>query len=41
MAFDGEDLRILARSGDHRAKSSHDGNLITLHTVRGFRNLAY
>jgi hypothetical protein len=41
MVIDGEDLQILSRSGDARAKSPHDGNLITFHTVRGFRRLAY
>ena len=41
MVFDGPDLHVLSRSGDHRAKDSHDGNLITLHTVRDFRSLAY
>ena len=39
MAIDGEDLHILSRSGDHRAKTAHDGNLISLHTVSGFRDL--
>jgi hypothetical protein len=39
MVIDGDDLHILSRSGDHRAKSAHDGNLITLHTVRNFRHL--
>jgi hypothetical protein len=41
MVFDGDDLHVLSRSGDHRAKSAHDGNLITLHTVKGFRRLVY
>jgi hypothetical protein len=41
MAFDGDDLLVLSRSGDHRAKSAHDGNLITFHVVRGFRDLVY
>lgn len=39
MVIDGDDLHILSRSGDHRAKTAHDGNLITHHTVRGFRSL--
>lgn len=39
MVIDGDDLHVLSRSGDHRAKTAHDGNLITLHTVRGFREL--
>ena len=41
MVIDGQDLHVLSRSGDHRAKSAHDGNLITLHTVKDFRRLAY
>jgi len=39
MVTDGDDLHILSRSGDHRAKNAHDGNLITFHTVRDFRSL--
>jgi hypothetical protein len=41
MAIDGGDLVILSRSGDERAKSAHDGNLITFHRVRDFRRLVY
>ena len=41
MVIDGDDLHVLARSGDARAKNAHDGNLITFHTVQGFRNLVY
>lgn len=41
MIIDGDDLQVLSRSGDHRAKSAHDGNLITLHTVPQFRKLIY
>ena len=41
MVFDGDDLHVLSRSGDHRAKDAHDGNLITFHTVRNFRALVY
>ncbi len=41
MVFDGDDLHVLSRSGDERAKSSHDGNLITFHTVSRFRDLVY
>lgn len=41
MAIDGDDLHILSRSGDARAKSAHDGNLITFHTVKDFRKLVY
>lgn len=41
MCFDGDDLHVLSRSGDARARNPHDGNLITFHTVRNFRKLAY
>ena len=41
MVVDGADLLILSRSGDDRAKSAHDGNLITLHRIPGFRGLLY
>jgi hypothetical protein len=41
MAVDGDDLHVLSRSGDERAKNAHDGNLITFHTIRNFRELAY
>jgi hypothetical protein len=41
MDFDGGDLVILSRSGDERAKSAHDGNLITFHRVKNFRELVY
>ncbi len=41
MAFDGDDLVVLSRSGDERARSPHDGNVITFHRVRDFRNLVY
>lgn len=41
MAIDGDDLHVLSRSGDGRAKNAHDGNLITFHTVRDFRRLVY
>ena len=41
MAIDGDDLHVLSRSGDQRAKSAHDGNLITFHTIRQFRKLVY
>ncbi|OPZ31038.1 MAG: hypothetical protein BWZ02_00426 [Lentisphaerae bacterium ADurb.BinA184] len=41
MAIDGDDLVVLSRSGDERARTPHDGNLITFHRVRGFRGLAY
>ena len=41
MAMNGADLLVLSRSGDERAKTPHDGNLITFHTVRNFRSLVY
>ncbi len=41
MAVDGDNLCVLSRSGDSRANSAHDGNLITFHTVKDFRKLVY
>lgn len=41
MVVDGDDLQVLSRSGDTRAATAHNGNLITFHTVRQFRQLAY
>lgn len=41
MDIDGDDLVILSRSGDSRAKSAHEGNLITFHRVKQFRDLVY
>jgi hypothetical protein len=41
MAFSGDDLLVLSRSGDQRAKDSHNGNLITFHRVQNFRKLVY
>jgi len=41
MAIDGDDLVVLSRSGDARARSAHDGNMITFHRVRNFRSLVY
>ncbi len=38
---DGEDLRILSRSGDAHAASAHDCDLITQHVVTDFRSLVY
>jgi len=41
MIIDGDDLHILSRSGDSAAKSAHDGNMTTFHTVKDFRRLVY
>ncbi|QNN20802.1 exo-alpha-sialidase [Planctomycetales bacterium ZRK34] len=41
MVIDGDDLLVLARSGDEQAKSAHDGNIITFHVVKNFRDLVY
>lgn len=41
MIVDGDDLCVLSRSGDARARSAHDGNLITFHRVKDFRSLVY
>ncbi|NLO72185.1 MAG: exo-alpha-sialidase, partial [Porphyromonadaceae bacterium] len=41
MDFDGDDIIILSRSGDYRAQSAHNGNLITFHRIENFRQLIY
>ncbi len=41
MDIDGDDLVILSRSGDENAKSAHEGNIITFHRVKNFRDLVY
>ncbi|MDR1789158.1 MAG: glycoside hydrolase [Opitutaceae bacterium] len=41
MDIDGDDLVILSRSGDADALNAHDGNLITFHRIKNFRDLAY
>ncbi len=41
MVLSGDDLLVLSRSGDHRAKDAHNGNIITFHRVRNFRDLVY
>ena len=41
FAMAGKDLYVLSRSGTPEAESQHNGNRITLHVVRNFRDLAY
>jgi hypothetical protein len=41
LVVDGDDLVVLSRSGDEQVKTPHDGNLITVHRVKGFRGLVY
>ncbi|MFI4913131.1 MAG: sialidase family protein [Sedimentisphaeraceae bacterium JB056] len=41
LAIKGDNLLVLSRSGDSRAKSAHNGNLITFHKIKNFRNLVY
>lgn len=41
MDIDGDDLIITARSGDKDAVDAHNGNLITFHRVKNFRDLIY
>jgi hypothetical protein len=41
MAIDGDDLVILSRSGDEKAESAHNGNIITFHKIENFRRLVY
>ena len=41
MVIDGEDLHISSRSGNEKAKSAHDGNFVSFHTIKHFRDLVY
>ncbi len=41
MAVVDDDLYIASRSGDERAVNAHDTDLISLHRLEGFRDLAY
>jgi hypothetical protein len=41
MDIDGDDLVILSRSGDEKAKTAQNGNLNTFHRIRNFRDLVY
>ena len=41
MAFDGEDLVIVSRSGDEQAMNPHNGDMITFHRIADFRSLVY
>ncbi|MEZ5278313.1 MAG: sialidase family protein [Opitutaceae bacterium] len=41
MAIDGDDLVVLSRSGDRKARNAHDTNLITFHRIQDFRSLIY
>ena len=39
MAFCGEDLLVLSRTGDENAYNGHDTNIISFHRVKHFRDL--
>lgn len=41
MIIDGNDLCIVSRSGDLHARNAHDGNIVTFHRVRNFRDLSF
>jgi hypothetical protein len=41
MAVLDDDLYIASRSGDEQAANAHDTDLISLHRIEGFRDLAY
>lgn len=41
MVIDRDDLLIASRSGDSEVLDAHNGNLITFHRVKHFRNLIY
>jgi hypothetical protein len=41
MVIDGENLYVVSRSGNKKAKNPHDVNMITFHCVENFRKLVY
>lgn len=41
MDIDGDDLVIVSRSGDKDCASAHNGNIITFHRIKNFRDLIY
>lgn len=41
MDIDGDDLVVASRSGDADCTDAHNGNLITFHRVKKFRDLVY
>ena len=41
MIQDGDDLLIVSRSGDEKARTAHDGNIVTFHRIKDFRKLIY
>lgn len=41
MTIYDDDLIIVSRSGNEKAKTAHDGNMVTLHKVKNFRKLVY
>lgn len=41
MCVDGEDLVLVSRSGDKKAKSPHNVDMITFHRISDFRSLVY
>ncbi len=40
LLIHGDDLLVLSRSGDERAESAHNNNLVTFHRVKEFRKFA-
>jgi len=41
VIIDGDDLQIICRSAGPEAANAHNADMITSHTVRGFRDLVY
>ena len=41
MMISGDDMFIVSRSGDERAKNAHDNNLTTFHKITNFRRLIF
>ena len=41
MCISGDDIFIVSRSGDEKARNAHDNNLTTFHKIKDFRKLIY
>lgn len=41
MCISGNDIFVVSRSGDEKARNAHDNNLTTFHRIKDFRKLVY
>lgn len=39
--IDGDDMIVVSRSGEAESSTAHNGNIITIHRIKNFRDLAY